>query len=166
MSDGDQELLLRIWWRKTALEGSLQDIIDAEFSNRDGTPDLSPSLYAISAAELVQVVTEHYAGNGADTVKNESGGHLDVSSIITGLVQSTPGNEWFSRANQAHRELSLADISALKMLVSKLSACARHPFSRNDAKAYIRQRVENDDAEWSDFLEWHPNGDRYRKWIR
>ena len=160
---GSSELLLRVWWRKTALEEDPATIRQAEFETDEGEPDLRPSVYAIAAAEVVQIVTEHFAGNGLKDVKNEKKGHLDLGSIYDGSLRATPGNDWFRRSREAHRELQLQDEADLLAVIARLAECSRHPFAKADAKAYIRRRVDERDAEWLRFLSSAPNGPRYAK---
>jgi lysophospholipase L1-like esterase len=159
-------LLLRVWWRKTALEEDAATIRQIEFETAEGAPDLSPSVYAITQPEVVAVVTEHFAGNGLKEVKNEKAGHLDLASIYAGTPRATPGNDWFRRAREAHRELQLENEAELLALIARLAECSRHPFTKADAKAYIRERVDARDAEWLRFLSVHPNGRRYRAFAR
>lgn len=116
MSESDSRpVLLRILQRKTSLEPGVDDatIRQLEFEDDDGTLDLRPSVYAISDVESVRAATEHAAGCGLD-VKNLS--HLDLAGALTADVVQSPGNDWFTFANERHHELMLDEGSVNELV--------------------------------------------------
>ncbi|MBO6936457.1 MAG: hypothetical protein JJ863_15905 [Deltaproteobacteria bacterium] len=163
MAEGASEIRLRVWKRKTSLEEDPQTILDAEFLTREGAADLRLSVYAIAPSEVVRVVTEHFAGNGLDSIRNQKDGHLDLSTVFAGTEEVSPENEWFSRARDAHRELVLPDEASLMALIGSLTRCSRHPYLKADAKAYIKDRLDAEDEEWKRFVAVHRNGPKYKR---
>ncbi|MFH0900093.1 MAG: hypothetical protein V2A73_05640, partial [Pseudomonadota bacterium] len=142
-------MLLRILKRR-ALTGisSDEELCELEFTRRDGSRDLRPSVYSIQLDQCVQATVEHAAsflGDPPRTVRL-----VDMGGLCTGVLQ-TRGATKFEFTRDAHRELALPDETQLRVCASRLLAeLRRHlsPVEKSEMREYIRLRFEKADQEW------------------
>jgi hypothetical protein len=157
---------IRIAKRRTSWTLPPADIRNIEFKDRQGNPDLRPSVYEIIAPdnEVTRACTEHYA---AIPLKVES----RVLSIFTGEQRSvvpSDGNSKFSFIQTRHREVDLADESALMSFIDSLSQQLKNSATKEvapqDMIAYAKHRVELRDPEWISVISDPRSHDR--KWLK
>jgi hypothetical protein len=150
---GSNRLLLRIRRRNTATEVGVEDVIRAEFSSSDGSPDLMPSVYDIpdDHSSVVRIYCEHHVGLGLEPpVKSRA--HWNLRGLELSPPINTPGTTGFSFADAVHHEVPLPGHAELQELVARLMAETLHrerKVEKEEAHAYIRERVEAGDPEWA-----------------
>lgn len=152
-------LLLRVSRRKTAWEPETgaEETYRVEFTDRDGTPDLSPSVYEIEdqQEDIVRAYAEHYAGLGLDPPRGATnvdfGGEHDVAQ--------TPGDSDFEFTRDAHREVRFKTEEALKKFVELVCSeieTRKRPTTKAEVKNYVKSRLDEDDAAWCSHCENFP----------
>lgn len=132
-------------------ERPLEELQRLEFRNRDGSPDLKPSVYLVSDEEqvLTQVYAEHCATPpiGLDTRAS----CIDTQGCADRLLD-TDGSARFTFARDAHREYDIEDPVSLLGFVGRLRERVRMRQVRTITKAqvltYARARVAAGDPEW------------------
>lgn len=132
-------------------ERPLEELQRLEFRNRDGTPDLKPSVYLVSDEEqvLTQIYAEHCATPpiGLDTRAS----CIDTQGCAARLLD-TDGSPRFAFARDAHREYDIDDLASLIGFVGRLRERVKERQVRLVTKertvAYARGRVTAGDPEW------------------
>lgn len=131
-------------WEDPAL--SVDELQEREFKARDGGPDLRPSVYDLEQVEslLVQTYAEH--AHRFDPPRSALA--IDVAEAVSGSLEATRGDTPFRHTQRQHREVVLGDREELLSFIRKARAAPRHDVSRNDVRAYVRQKLAGGDDEW------------------
>jgi hypothetical protein len=141
--------LIRFAKRLSSWEPAISDddLLDTEFRDRSGRPDLRPSVYAIDPADVVKAFAEHSTTREPPS----STGGVDLGG--TGRsVADTLGETGFAFTMEAHREIELAsrdDLLALVREVRGSLAERTYPVTRDQVRAYVRARLALGDQEWA-----------------
>ena len=147
--------------RLTAWEGqdSIADIVEGEFSTREGDVDLRPSVYAVTAEEhdtdtVTRVCTEHRANAGNPAPKKRSG-VVDLGGIECPDQPDPQSGAPFSFCAARHRTMKFADAEAFVAALGAFLQAGR-PVSttgRGEMKAYAHRKLTAQDQEWLSFIE-------------
>jgi hypothetical protein len=155
-------LLLRVARRRVAWETAhdLDNLIQTEFRTRDGTTDLSISVYEIDEGEIAQTFAEHSAGAGLDPPRGGLG--FNVASERSGTP--SPGETGFAFTISRHRELKFENANDLRQFLKDVVVPdltnRKREVAKTDLRAFIRDRRAANDVEWLPFLKTHP------KWVK
>ena len=157
-------LLLRVVKRRTSLESADPvEVCSVEFRNKDGDPDLRVSVYEI--ADQQSVIVRAHAEHSANVPLNPPCG--GPSLHFGGVGKATPtaaGRFRFIR--DAHREVCFdneADlIQGVSFVLTEKESRKRHA-SRDEVRAYLRERLQEQDPEWSDFCATNSNWTKWGK---
>jgi len=133
---------LSIW----SHDRSDREVQQLEFTNRDGVPDLRPSVFEIEFKDLIQAYAE-YA-----TLRNppETSFGLNVAGVSRDLDRS-PGKTGFRFTTDAHREVALRDERDLLAFIREIRrdfAERKHDVNKKQIVEYARGRLAHSDAEW------------------
>ncbi len=117
-----------------------------EFANRDGLPDLRPSVFEIELKDLIQAYAE-YA-----TLRNplETSFGLNIAGVSRHLDRS-PGTTQFKFTTDAHREVALRDEGDLVSFIHEIRTDfldRKHDVDKKQIVEYARNRLAHSDAEW------------------
>ena len=133
-----------------------QSLYDAEFVNKDGTPDRQPSVYEIDEPSVPQTHAEHAAN--AKISPPRKGAGIDISPTKQPGFPQANGSS-FRHLASAHKILNFTTEDDLKRFVNllfdlKVSGQARC-FKNDKAtiRNYVKICVANKDPEWLGFLE-------------
>ncbi|TKC97113.1 hypothetical protein [Polyangium fumosum] len=144
--------LIRFAKRLAAWEADhpIEELQRIEFRNRDGSPDLRPSVYELDVSHpaLVQAYAEHAAAAEIDPPTTALA--IDASNPARTSVP-TPGSAKFSFIMEAHREVLLKDVDDLHAFILELSqdpSERRSTIRKAEILAYARARLEAGDPEW------------------
>jgi hypothetical protein len=163
--------LLRILKRLHSLfEETTARVREVEFRNKDGSLDLSPSVYKIDMAEsskagemIVRLVSEHYACWRSPPPPAPVRA-VDIAGLsVAPLVPQNP-NTVFAFLNASHRELRVGTNEGLTTLVeamSGLNGARLMSISDSNVMEYIYTRHRDQDPEWTLFFTTSSRG---RKW--
>jgi hypothetical protein len=140
-------LLLRIAKRMAVWErNDLQEIIETEFEETTGLPDLKPSVYEIESPGLaLRTFTEHAASARLDPPR--SGRVIDFGNPPN---TKTLGTSYFQFTREGHRELGFKNTEELREFLTAVikNPEARYPIEKGAALAYARDRIAAEDPEW------------------
>jgi hypothetical protein len=136
------------------------ELLDTEFRDKSGQPDLRPSVYAIDPVDVVQAFAEH------STMREPPSSTRGVDLGGTGRpVAETPGETGFALTMEAHREIELVSRDDLLGLVRDVRGSIderSHMVTRDQARAYVRERLAMGDQEW----ERAQMDDAAKRWLR
>ena len=160
-------LLLRLARRLSSWEGELplEEIQQYEFRRSDGEPDLRPSVYEVEGdgGEVVRACAEHVAAIPLDPPRQILG--ID-SRGLGDAVLPADGSPQFSFIKTRHREVRLADRSALLGFIAHLKQRIEAGQSRRVPKrelvSYARRQVAAGDSEWLAVVQ----GGAGTRWLR
>ncbi|WP_437896747.1 hypothetical protein [Sorangium sp. So ce124] len=148
-------LLFRVFYSFNTADTApdAQSLYDAEFEDRNGIPDLEPSLYEVHQGAVVQTFAEHAAAAPMDPPRKKSG--IDVRSTEERYYPEETGAV-FHHIRTAHRVLRFSDAAALRAFVGRLhelkesgvAKCVR--VEKKDIREYVK--LHANDGEWSLFL--------------
>jgi len=151
-------LLLRVAKRRTAWESvaDLDLLLKTEFRTKDGSPDLTVSVYEIDRGDVLRAIVEHSAGVGLAPPRGGLG--IDMASDRTTVT--TPGETHFAFTEAAHRELRFIDETDLRLfleqtIVPTLSGRTLI-VTKQQIKDFVKWRRDENDLEWMAFLQDHP----------
>lgn len=161
----DVLLLLRIARRKTSWEEKDPiAIYQAEFEDKNGEPDLSPSVYEVQVSDVVRIATEHCAGSNLRDVPSRQ--HVDLQKFYSGTPRRVPSNnQWFHFAREAHCELPFNSRDELILMLGQVCerGCVRYPVTRENVKEFLGRQREEKDPEWLRFFSQHEYGRLYER---
>jgi hypothetical protein len=159
-------MLLRVARRRASWEAAatdLETLIKAEFRLKDGSTDLNVSVYQIESNQHVQTFAEHSAGVGLDPPRGSFGVDLQSDRACV----PTPGQTGFAFTHEAHRELRFSDEADLRTFLGTVVVPALAPRSaeatKDQLRAYIRERRAADDQEWTTFVAANPKWDTFSR---
>lgn len=142
--------LLRFARRRTAWESpSAEYVRDIEFRDREGNPDLRPSMYLVEPGDIIRCYAEHAAAIPVDPPRSA----LVVFSEACAdeRVHEEPGSEKFAFIRGRHREVHVVDEAALTAFVACLLVGLKVEHAEvaaRDVVAYGQARVLARDGEW------------------
>jgi hypothetical protein len=147
-------LVLRTVRRRTAWESpDVDQLINVEFKV-DGVVELQASVFKIDLADLTRVVAEYSASAELGLRATSDGvdlAHDDYTPV------PTPGDCFFEFTRNAHHEFRFADETALRAFLADhvLPSLATRYLTVPKAaiRAYVKQRRDENDAEWSRYDE-------------
>ena len=151
----NEPILLRISKRRTSWEEpDVETILRVEFS-WNSTPELNVSVYEIpdNDTNIVRAYAEHVVGARLDPPPKPSK-HMDAQGPdVMPISVSGPGPFAFIR--DAHREIEFEDEGELRAFIAairdQVSARTRKA-DKSDVRQYIKQRLADDDPEWTSAL--------------
>jgi hypothetical protein len=152
---------LRVLKRHTSLEvTSLDDFITAELCKKDGSPDLSLSVFDVEGERVVQTHTEFVVSFLAPAPSKMRGGLC--ARECTGEFDPTPAPAkaiLFSYSRERHLELRFVREAELREFAAQLVR-ERQERERSVTHAkvveYGQGRVNAGEAEWTEACELHP----------
>lgn len=151
-------LLLRIGKYKSLWEASnpITDIVEAEFTNENGAPDLALSVYKIEAADVVRAFVEHAANRKLRPPKGRT--NVDLAGSPAEL-RPDPIAGHFSLIRESHCELLFSDAAQLTEFVTRVRAeisQRAHSVSSADVKSFVRGRLAAQEPEWVSYVAGNP----------
>jgi hypothetical protein len=157
-------MLLRLQRKRhTAWEAhDVNDVCDAEFSKRDGTPglELEVSVYLLdSPDQVVRVRAEHLAGLGLD-FDSPRETHADFEGLTPDPIV-TRGTVPFQFARDRHRCVRQPNEESLRAMVAALQADLNgrlHHTTKTALLDYVLERILNTDPEWRNHFDNTPKG--------
>jgi hypothetical protein len=145
-------LLLRVVKRRASLElADPVEVCAVEFRTKDGEFDLRVSAYEIDDQQTLIVRT--HAEHSANVPLNPPCGGPSLHFGGVGAVVETQTSQ-FVFIRGAHREICFDDKSDLVRGVATVlaeKAARRRHASKEEVRGYVRDRLQGQDAEWSDF---------------
>jgi len=147
-------MLLRVLRRRSLADiETPQEFAEICIPAQHDVPDLSPSLYEVSAEQRIQASTEHAASFLRDPVTSTRVVDLADLSLV---IRRTLGRTQFLLTRSAHREGVFPDVEAQVDLAGRLLAQLPERTSvitKEDSREYIRRRLAAGDDEWRNWLE-------------
>jgi hypothetical protein len=167
-------VLVRLLKRKTSIELDASSFVQTEFTQSDGSLDLSLSVYqldALSDEPLVCICAEHTAGNELNPQARACGNLAETSDWT--LVESPTQNKLFNFkfSTEAHHEMKFTDEDALKQFANQLVLWLREKnedviksqnISKKRVTGYAYQKYLAEDFEWRKVCEL---SDKVKKWV-
>lgn len=152
-------LLLRVGKYKSLWEepNPLSDIIEAEFTDENGNPDLALSVYRIEVGDVVRAFVEHFAAPRLRPPNSRTS--VDLSNGPA-KVKPDPVPGTFEFIKEAHCELLFHDSTQLETFVALVRSEIAHRGYRvtgAQVKAYVRARLAADDPEWVPYVAANPS---------
>jgi hypothetical protein len=132
-------------WEAHLSVGELQR---REFKDRDGGPDLRPSVYELDAGH--EAVVRAYAEHATAFDPPGTALGIDVTDPPRETIP-TPSTADFAFTRERHREIKLNDLAELHALIRDVLANLderRRPVTKREAVAYARLQLERGDEEW------------------
>lgn len=147
--------------RASSEEPQFSDFFEVEFC-RAGTPDLTPSMYAVGD-ETVRMHAEHPARSGMGRPRHCT--HMDVSALLTQAPKPEPDNDAFQFTNTAHHVLEFATVTELTEFADLVyrQQPRRVAVELEDVRRYIADKLERQDPEWITFC---ANNTEWQKWAK
>lgn len=161
-------MLLRLLRRKTLFESSdPREVIQAEFTDDSGDPDLNLSVFEIDYClnNAVRVRAEQTAGNELNPSNRSS---IDLSGIRHWQIQITPTENTlfnFSYASESHRELTFQnemELHELAEVLLKESQARKIDITKKDVIEYAREKYLSQDNEWVQVCN---RSSKVREWV-
>jgi hypothetical protein len=154
------ERLIRILKRRSSYSlTTLEELIDVEFLDDQGKPDLSLSVFRIDPLEhRVQVLTEQLVGNGMSP-QHRAAFKLDALSGWTDEQDTPTTNKHydFPFSSRAHRELQFDSADEVQNLAATFLVLAQAvdetrlklpDTKEKEMRAHARERFSQDDPDW------------------
>lgn len=143
---------LRLRRRRTSLiTDDVQTVMESEFLDRDGNPDLQLSVYEFSndgiQGLVIQVHCEHAASANADP---KGAWHIDVEGCYEKAPSVKPDG-FFAFSRQAHRELifsSKDDLLQFSACLMQNHEARTQIVERNELCDYVSKKLAERDEEW------------------
>jgi hypothetical protein len=133
---------LSIW----SPERSDPEIQKVEFTDRDGEPDLRPSVFGIELKDLIRAYAEY--ATLRHPLKSTIG--INVAGVPW-RVNLSPGKTGFRFATDAHREIALRDGEDLLAFIQEIRKDfdnRKHMVEKAQVVEYAGDRLADMDAEW------------------
>jgi hypothetical protein len=150
--------VIRLARRRTAWESTdVQQLVETEFLTRNGTVDLSASVYVFDVSPaaftgtLVQVRAEHVASFLNPPRERDYGTNVDLQGTLPRAPAPEDGATSFRFTIEAHRNAVFHDRQELEatLRAALVDITDRiHDVTRREVIEYIRRRRELADPEW------------------
>lgn len=137
-------------------DGEGEEILRLLFTNKQNEPDLRASVYETDTENLTRVQAEHLVSFTNPAVATTAC-DLDVSTLAGARRLDDPAMP-FGYIRTTHAELQLASRAQLLALIEVLrcSPQRRLPRIRDTIMAYMKDRRDAGDTEWTRVLESKP----------